>query len=68
MRSLGSASSILVASRISFILRVIETSFVSNMFLATCWVIVDAPIGRRLARNRPISVIAARKIDSGSIP
>jgi hypothetical protein len=38
------------------------------MFLATCWVIVDAPIGRSCCRSREISAIAARPIDSGSTP
>ncbi len=57
-----------VASRASFIFRSTETSLVSSMFLATCWVIVEAPTGRRFARSLPTSVIAARTIDSGSIP
>ena len=49
-------------------LRSIEISLVSSMFLATCWVIVEAPTGRRLARSLPTSVTAARKIEAGSIP
>ena len=53
MRSLGSAASMRVASRISLTLRSIEISLDSSMFLATCWVIVEAPTGRRLARNLP---------------
>jgi hypothetical protein len=34
------------------------------MFFATCWVIVEAPIGRRCSLRRPISVMAARRIDA----
>ncbi len=68
MRSLGNAASIRVARRISRILRVTDTWFVSSMFLATCWVIVDAPNGRWFSRNRPISASAARAIDSRSTP
>ena len=37
-----------IASKASLILRVKETSLVRRKFFATCWVIVDAPCGRRL--------------------
>src|SRR5271165_6694562 len=63
MRSFGSAASMRVASRISLTLRSIEISLDNSMFLATCWVIVEAPTGRRLARNRLTSVIAAQDRD-----
>ncbi|CEG08187.1 hypothetical protein BN961_01601 [Afipia felis] len=36
-----------IASKASLILRVKETSFVSRKFFATCWVMVEAPCGRR---------------------
>src|SRR5215472_14702438 len=48
--------------------RQLEISFESSMFLATWWVIVDAPTGRRFSLNRLTLVNAARTIDSGSIP
>src|SRR5690242_21423811 len=41
------------------------TTLFRSMFFATCWVIVEAPTGRRLLRQRPTSVSAARSIDSG---
>ena len=37
-----------IASKASLILRVNDTSLVSRKFFATCWVMVEAPCGRRL--------------------
>ena len=44
---MDSARSIRKARIASLILRSIETSLVSRKFLATCWVMVEAPTGRR---------------------
>ena len=49
MRSLDSACSMRTARIASLTLRSIETSLVSRKFLATCCVMVDAPIGRLAA-------------------
>ena len=68
MRSLLSTFSILIARMISLTLRATETSLPSSMFFATCWVIVEAPIGRRPWPYWRASVIAARSIATGSTP
>ena len=47
MRSLDNDCSIRTARIASRTLRAMETSPLSNMFLATCCVMVDAPMGRR---------------------
>ena len=69
MRSLDSVFSTRIASTASFTLRSSVRSLVpSSMLRATCCVMVEAPIGRRL---RPIcikSVNAARAIAPGSTP
>ena len=43
-------------------------TFPRIMFFATCWVMVDAPIGRRPLCMFSRSVKAARAIASGSTP
>ena len=45
-----------------------DTWLSSSMFLATCWVMVEAPIGRRPCPACDRSNTAARAIASGSMP
>ena len=68
MRSLLSDCSIRNASNASRTLRRIDTSLLSSMFLATCWVIVEAPIGRRPEPYCMMSNTAARAMAIGSTP
>ena len=68
MRSLLSVPSMRNARIASRALRDRLTSLPTSMFFATCWVIVDAPTGRRFAPIRVRSVNAARAIASGSTP
>ena len=68
MRSLLSTRSISMAVSASLILRSNETSLLRRKFFATCWVMVEAPSGRRLVPMREMSASAARSIDSGSMP
>jgi hypothetical protein len=49
MRSLEKARSIFIASSASLTLRENDSSLVRRKFLATCWVMVEAPCGRRPA-------------------
>jgi len=56
---LVSARSMRKARMASLILRSIETSLVSRKFLATCWVMVEAPTGSRLCRSQPAPVFRA---------
>ena len=68
MRSLESACSILSASSASYTLRSNETSLVKRKFFATCWVMVEAPMGRRFEPMCVRFVSPARMIDSTSMP
>ena len=68
MRSLLSACSMRIARMASFALRANDIWLVSSMFLATCWVIVDAPIGRFPCPAWAMSNTAARAIANGSMP
>ena len=52
----------------SLTLRATETSLLSSMFLATCCVMVLAPMGRRPWPRRATSYQAARSIATGSTP
>ena len=68
MRLLDSVSSIRKARIASLALRAMLSSLPSSMFLATCWVMVLAPIGRRPWPYCCTSNQAARAIASGSMP
>ena len=68
MRSLLSVCSIRIARIASFTLRESDIWLSSSMFLATCWVIVEAPIGRRPCPAWARSNTAARAIAIGSTP
>ncbi len=58
-----------IASSASFTLRSKVSTFeFSSMILATCWVMVEAPIGRRPECMVSRSVTAARRMASGSTP
>ena len=62
------ARSMRSARMTSFAFRAIDTSLVSRKFFATCWVMVDAPIGRRLLPMRLIFVAIALAMPGISIP
>ncbi|MNC98483.1 hypothetical protein D3C83_164520 [compost metagenome] len=54
-----------IASRI---LRLNFSSELSRKMRATCWVMVEAPWGRRRWITSPTSLIAARRMPEGSTP
>ena len=68
MRCFGRFCSIRIARIASRALRVSDTWLSSSMFLATCWVMVEAPTGRRPWPICVRSNTAARAIASGSTP
>ena len=69
MRSLLSVCSTRMASTASFTLRANVRSLVpSSMLRATCWVMVEAPIGRWLRPKMNTSVKAARAMRPTSTP
>ena len=72
MRCLVSAFSMRIARIASRALRASVTSLSSSMFLATCWVMVEAPIGRRpcpiCVRSNTPARGDRQRIDTGMRP
>jgi hypothetical protein len=60
--------SIFIASSASLILRENDSSLVNRKFLATCWVMVEAPCGRRPLPYCCTNSTAARAMPEKSMP